>query len=224
MKEIKNEKTIKQFVEASNFKANFSFDIDAYIKLFHYSAGEYIVKELEKPNYLFYLVKGSAKFYVTSSNGKTNLIDFFSANCFIGEVELVDTKLEAKSVQAIEDCWCLALALSDIEDKALSDPKFLRNICIFSFEKNHRNIISSMRNQSFKLENRFAYFILLSSNRGIYSEKHTLTAQYLGVSYRHLLQVLSNFVESGYLEKDGNYYRIVDNESLRSLASGLIED
>ena len=48
----------------------------------------------------------------------------------------------------------------------------------------------------------------------MYREQHTEAAEYLGVTYRHLLYVLAEFVKEGILEKTKTGYRIIDMEKL----------
>ena len=43
-------------------------------------------------------------------------------------------------------------------------------------------------------------------------------AEFLGVTYRHLLYVLAQFVEDGVLEKTKYGYRITDRERLEDIA------
>ena len=43
-------------------------------------------------------------------------------------------------------------------------------------------------------------------------------ADYLGVSYRHLLYVMAQFVEKGFLKKENRIYRIADKKALLQLA------
>ena len=84
--------------------------------------------------------------------------------------------------------------------------------------KNARNIRSLTKNQAYTLENRLAGFILLSTATDIYKEKHSHAADYLGVSYRHLLYVMAQFIEKGFLKKENRIYRIADKQALLELA------
>ncbi|MGH1648843.1 transcriptional regulator YeiL [Enterococcus gilvus] len=219
MKKLQNEKLKQQFIQSSDYLDQFSFDISLDTHLFFFPANSYIVKEDNPPSHLFYLVKGKAKLYDTLANGKVALIDFFSPPCFIGEMELVDENQTAFSVQAIEDCWCLAVARKDCQKRLLQDTLFLQKLCIYFAHKNYRNIKASTQNQGFPLSQRLASFILLTQNEGTYRETHTQVAEYLGVSYRHLLFVIAQFVEEGYLEKIEKGYLIQDIETLTRLSN-----
>ena len=54
----------------------------------------------------------------------------------------------------------------------------------------------------------------------IYSEKHTETAEYLGVSYRHLLYTFSLFRDEGLIFKEKKGFKI-NREGLMELAEIL---
>ena len=78
-----------------------------------------------------------------------------------------------------------------------------------------------MRNQAYPLKVRFAEFILKMSVNGYYREPHTEVAEFLGVTYRHLLYVLAQLVEDGLLEKTKRGYRIVDESGLEGIAESI---
>lgn len=224
MKEIQDQTLKQQLIDRSGYLQQFSSDNAEDTRLFWVEAGEYIVKEGARPDYLFYLAQGRAKLYVTLPNGRVSLIDFFAAPCFIGEMELLNEDYEVRAVQAIETCWCLALSMKQYRNQLLNDVIFLRNLCILLSVKNYRNIVSSTQNQSFPLANRLAAFILLTQNEGMYCEKHTQAAEYLGVTYRHLLYVLAQFHRDGLLQKQGSGSVICDRPALAALAREMNPD
>ena len=224
MKEVKNETKKQQLMDSSGYLQQFSTDMTSHTRLFRIEAGEYIVKEGERPDYLFYRAQGRAKLYVTMPNGRVSLIDFFTSPCFIGEMELLNEEFEVRAVQAIETSWCLALGMKQHRNQLLNDVIFLRSLCILLSVKNYRNIISATQNQSFPLANRLAAFILLTQNEGVYQEKHTQAAEYLGVSYRHLLYVLAQFQRDGLIGKQGGGYLIREPKILAGLAREMAPD
>ncbi|MBE8451770.1 transcriptional regulator YeiL [Escherichia coli] len=218
MKEIHNNDLKQQLMSEAAFKDCFSTDVSADTRLFHFLARDYIVQEGQQPSWLFYLTRGRARLYVTLANGRVSLIDFFAAPCFIGEIELIDKDHEPRAVQAIEECWCLALPMKHYRPLLLNDTLFLRKLCVTLSHKNYRNIVSLTQNQSFPLVNRLAAFILLSQEGDLYHEKHTQAAEYLGVSYRHLLYVLAQFINDGLLIKSKKGYLIKNRKQLSGLA------
>ena len=80
------------------------------------------------------------------------------------------------------------------------------------------NTYNYSRNQSYPLDVRLAAFILTVSNNGYYREKHTEVAEYLGVTYRHLLYVLADFVKRGIVKKTPQGYHIENTNMLREIA------
>jgi len=68
------------------------------------------------------------------------------------------------------------------------------------------------------LKVKLASFILMTENNGVYREKHTEASGYLGVTYRHLLYVIAEFVKEGILAKSPTGYQILDRKRLNELA------
>lgn len=221
MKEIYNDQLKSTLAKETGYRQQFSRDRLAEARLVHIAAGEFIVRPAERPVYLFWLARGRAKLYATLPNGRVSLIDFFRAPCFIGEIELVNASHEPRAVQAIEDCWCLALPVKQCRTSLLDDAVFLRLLCVTLSQKNYRNIVSLTQNQSFPLANRLAAFILLTQHNNVYREKHTQVAEYMGVSYRHLLFVFAQFCDDGLLEKSSAGYVIKNGPAVVRLARAM---
>lgn len=218
MREVREHEVMARLIQSSHFNNCFTRNVENDVRLFHFKDGGMIVKEGCKPDYIFYLAKGRAKLYSSVSNGRISLIDFFNQPCFIGEMELIDENHIPRAVQALEECWCLALPISKYRAMLLNDVTFLRHLCYSLSQKNYRNISVLTQNQSFPLINRLSAFILLSQHEGIYREKHTQVAEYMGVSYRHLLYVIAQLNKNNVLIKNERGYAINDYDSLVKLA------
>ena len=221
MHKIQNPAVISNHLNKSSIVEIFGFDIIPYIQLIRFNAGEYILNEGGTSEYLYYLNEGRAKLYLTHKNGKVSIISFIEPPCFLGEMELIGAQSESNGVQALTDCCCLAIPLNACKDKILNDIKFLKYLCVFLSMKAINNSSNFTNNLSYPLENRLASFILLTSNNSIYTEKHTEVSEFLGISYRHLLYVLADFVKKGILKKEDSGYKINDLNSLNMLAREL---
>lgn len=221
MRIIDNRQEVMKVFVYSNFQSIFSFDTEPFIKLIHFDVEDEITKEGEIPEHLFYLVSGQAKLFLTLPNGKRTLIDFFNAPCFIGEMELLGVHTHSRSVQALVPCVCLALPLDLCRNKLLNDSRFLRKLSLYLGNKNMRNVVSLAETKTYPLTNRLASFILLAAPNGHYKEMHGNAAEYLGVSYRHLLFVIADFVQKGYLEKTDKGYHIMNKEALVKLTNEM---
>ncbi|MFQ3545184.1 transcriptional regulator YeiL [Halobacillus rhizosphaerae] len=196
----------------------FSFPIEASIEVHEYERDEWIIREGMRPDYLFYVVEGKAKIYVTYQNGKSSLINFINAEEYIGEMELVNEIYYTKGIQTSTKTICYAIPLHKFRKQLLEDPKFLRELTKFLSIKAGVMAEKYSQSLSFPLENRLADFILQTADGQVYKEKHVTVCDFLGVSYRHLLHVLSQFCERGYVKKEGNQYRIIEIRKLRELA------
>lgn len=209
------------YIENYTIQSFFSIDISPFIEVFEFDKGDFIIQEGNKPEYLFYMVEGRAKLYVTHKNGKVSLINFFTSPIFMGEIELLIEARYSKSIQTSSKSICIAIAIEPCKDQLLADAHFLRYLCIFLSNKSTAHSTKYTKHQAYPLENKLAEFILLSSHHNIYKEKHTEISEYFGVSYRHLLHTFSKLSETGIIEKTKTGFKILDKEKLQALADEI---
>lgn len=184
-----------------------------------FSSNEYIVRFDEDIQYLFFLLDGRAKIYIVHENGKRALIQFLKKEDFIGELSLIEVEKNLKDIVAINDCTCLAIPLASAREHLLNDKLFLYNLSRYLGDKLLKRTDHYTAMQDYEFKNRLARYILQIENDGFFQEKHTETAEYVGVSYRHLLYTLNQFHEEGLLEKRGRKYFILNKEKLERLSS-----
>lgn len=218
MKKITDNRVRQNLIDKYQFADLFGTDVVKHAELFEFDPQEFIVENLVRPAFLYYMVSGKVKLYDSLANGKLALVDFFTPPCFIGEMELLDPDSEPFSVQVIDTCYCLAIPVPEYATQLLTDTVFLKHVCLYLAHKNAKNIKTASKNQGFTLSQRLAAFILLTSHDGQYDEKHTQVAEYLGVSYRHLLYVIAEFVKLGYLKKGQHGYDILSETDLQLVA------
>ena len=199
----------------------FSFPIEDYIQVHEYKSGEWIIQEGTPPEYLFYVLEGKAKIYITYQNGKVSLLDFINEFEYIGEMELLHEMYFSKGIQAMMKTICFAIPFHSSRKLLLEDAKFLRHLSIFLSNKATHMAMKYSQSLAFPLENRLADFILQTADNDLYKEKHVTVCDFLGVSYRHLLHVLSQFCEKKLLKKEGHAYQIIDKTALTELADLL---
>ena len=209
---------IAKWFEKSGFDKLFTTEIKKYVEVHTFLNKELLSKEGSPLPYLFYLVSGKAKIYMTHENGRRSLVHFAAAPCFIGEMGLLDVEPFAKGIEAMETCVCLALPLNICKDMLMSDPEFLKNLSISLGYKAIYRSENLAKSFAYPFENRFAAFILTTEQNGIYREKHTEVAEYLNVSYRHLLYTLQDFIAQGWIEKRARNYILLDRDALQRLA------
>lgn len=219
--EIYQDELKQHYLETRSIRGLFSFRAEEYMEVHQYERDEWIVREGMRPDYLYYVVEGKAKIYVTHQNGKVSLINFIHPHDYIGEMELLHEVYYTKGIQASTKTVCFALPVYLCRTQLLEDATFLRELSKFLSMKATAMAAKYSQSLSFPLENRLADFILHTADEGMYQEKHVTVCDYLGVSYRHLLYVLNQFCEKGYLQKEGRKYRIGQLSSLIDLAEVL---
>lgn len=222
LKQIINKKEIHRCLVESNFESYFSFSIKDDVRLYIADKGDYIMKEGEKSDgFLYYMISGRAKLFCSLSNGKTSLLDFLHGNCFIGEMELLSIRKSTMGIKALSPCFLLALPIEEYRSRLLSDVNFLRILCMTLAKKEEQRAYALLRTQGFPLANRLAHFVLFTAFDGLYTERNTDASAYLGVSYRHLTQMLGEFTQNGYLKKIQGGYCITNEKALKLLADEL---
>jgi CRP/FNR family transcriptional regulator, putaive post-exponential-phase nitrogen-starvation regulator len=209
------------YLEKNSIAHLFSFPVEEYLEVHAYQRDDWIIQEGTRPDFLFYVIEGTAKIYITHQNGKVSLINFIHANDYIGEMELLHDVYYTKGIQASTKTTCFALPIYYYRKQLLEDAKFLRELTKFLSVKATDMAAKYTQSLAFPLENRLADFILQTADKGVYKEKHVTVCDYLGVSYRHLLHVLTQFCEKGYLRKQGRTYQINQYHSLYELAGAL---
>ncbi|GIN41278.1 transcriptional regulator YeiL [Heyndrickxia oleronia] len=219
--EIYKQEKRQYYIETYSIAHLFSFPITEHIQVHEYKRGEWIIKEGTRPDYLFYVIEGKAKIYVTHQNGKTSLLNFINVHDFIGEMELLNEVYYSKGIQTSTTTICFAIPFQSCRTKLLEDVTFLRELSMFLSAKATRIAAKYSHSLAFPLENRLADFILQTADHDIYKEKHVTVCDFLGVSYRHLLYVFAQFCEKGFLKKEGTSYRIKRQDELSRLAEML---
>lgn len=221
MKTEINPERIARALASSDFQSFFSFDITPYVELHRFEKKETVTDEGEPFPYLYYLISGKVKIYMSHPNGKVSLLTFLEAPSLMGELGLIGVETQARGIQAVTPCVCLAVSLNQHGQRLLQDNQFLLRVCRLLGERVIHRTDRYTRSLSYPLENRLAALILLTEQDGLYLEKHTEAAEYLNVSYRHLLYVLSQFCQQGWLRKTGRRYWVEDREVLERLAGAI---
>lgn len=218
MKYIHSPKLIEKHLNDSFFESYFGFDIRPYTTLLQFEPDDVILKEGEIPTRLYYMFEGRAKLFITHKNGSVSLINFLEGPCFIGEMELLNENRPANGIVAISSCLCFSIDILTCKDFLLNDVTFLRHLCHVLSQKALTDISTYTKNQSYPLKVRLASFILMTQHNGVYRERHTEASGFLGVTYRHFLYVLAEFVKDGILKKEASGYKILKRQKLEKLA------
>ncbi len=222
MKIIKDESLINDIFEKHSITDVFSTDIKKMMFIAHFPKGDFICKEDDVLNYIFFLVKGKAKVFSSQENGKSLLLCFYQNFEIIGEVEFFTNTNYTTNVQVLTDAYCIGIKLSVVKTYLMNDNIFLRYISSSLATKLSRNTRNCSFNLLYPLENRLATYILASNEDLRFHENLTLLSELLATSYRHLLRVLTQFCTIGLLKKYDSYYEIINFEALEELSNKTI--
>ncbi|OOM77994.1 cyclic nucleotide-binding domain-containing protein [Clostridium sp. BL-8] len=228
MIKIDDSKKIERYVEKYKLNNIFSNDMGEHMMLYMFNKGDYICREEEYLDKMFFLVDGKAKVSKHLENGKSLLISFYRPFTIIGDVEFIKNNTTDCSVQAIEDTYCIGISFDIVRSELIEDCKFLIKICDYLGEKLTSSSNNSSINLLYPFENRLASYIVAFANikddenkKFMFKENYNEIAELLGTTYRHLNRTLNKFCQDGILEKNNKEYIIQDYDKLLYLAGDL---
>lgn len=224
MKTISNPARVANTLKNSHYLDLFSFDARPYVRVVEYEKNEYVIRGNGPLTRLCYLVKGTAKLYGVHKNGKQTLINFFWPPCILGDTELVfEGKLPFPLV-AQTKCVFIELDTRHCRQMLLSDAKFLRCVYGMALKRNVAQNRKYINLAAYPSKNNLAACLLQLQNEGLFTEKYTEIADYLSVSYRHLMHLVMELCEENIVERVPEGLRIVDWEQLRTLSSDIVDE
>ncbi len=213
--------------EAQNY---LGFDPSPHLSLFKSVLDHVIVNEFENKDHivqaevpisrLYLLVEGKAKISMLHEDGHSSIVYFVKPNEMIGELTLIGIEDRPKDVISIGTCICLSVPMEVAESSLLNDKDFMLLMSRFIGTKLLDRTWFNAKQQHYELKHRLAAYILKCECDGLFNEKHTETAEYLAVSYRHLLHTIQSFKEDNILTKNKKGYTF-DRYALEELASVL---
>lgn len=227
MIKIEDDKKLNEYIDIYKLENLFSKNMKEYMTLYMFNKNNYICREEEHLDNMFFLVEGKAKVSKHLENGKSLLISFYNPFTIIGDVEFVRNNTTDCSVQAIKDTYCIGIKFDIVRNELIKDCKFLIKICDYLSEKLTSGSNNSSINLLYPLENRLASYIVAftnldsSTSRFMFEENYNEIAELLGTSYRHLNRTLNKFCSDNILKRHKKEYVIENLDKLLYLAGGL---
>ena len=228
MIKIEDDKKLEEYIKKYEMENLFSDNMKEYMTLYIFSKNEYICREEEQLENMYFLVYGKAKVSKHLENGKSLLICFYMPLTIIGDVEFIRNNVTDCSVQAIEDTYCIGINFNIVRSKLTKDCKFLLKICEYLGGKLTNNSNNNSINLLYPLENRLASYLVAFANidndkikKFTFKESYSEISELLGTSYRHLNRILNKFCLEGILKKEHKEYFIEDFDKLLYLAGDL---
>ncbi|PHV71388.1 Crp/Fnr family transcriptional regulator [Sporanaerobium hydrogeniformans] len=181
-----------------------------------FTKGENIYKINTQVTNCYFILSGIAKIYIDHDNGRRSILDFARTNDWLGEISLFSEEKEIKENRVLQEIACLEFDLKALRKLCKEDASVSFYFATYISNKLLSRSYRMSESLNYSLNKRLAAFILQYQQGGKYEISHTDAAEYLNVSYRHVLYVMKQFRESGILEKDKEKgYRIMDSDKLK---------
>ena len=101
MIKVNNEKLKEKYINKYDLNNIFSNDMKEYMELILFEKNQYICRDNEKIEYIFFFVKGKAKVYTVLQNGKSLLLSFYYPFMVLGDLEIVSLSRASTNVQVL---------------------------------------------------------------------------------------------------------------------------
>lgn len=227
MIKLNNKNKLSYYMNKFEINKIFTKNIEDHIELHYFKKGSHICIKGETLDYFYFFVKGRAKVYISTPNGKSLLIRFYSPLQVIGDVEITCDNNANCNIQAIEDCLCIGIPLYKILEISKYDAKFLNFVCKHLSYKLTSTSASTSLNVLYPLENRLASYLLalypndLKPENKVLTDNFTQLAELLGADYRHFLRVVDKLCSKNIIKKEKRSLVILDRDALSELAVDL---
>lgn len=139
MLKLHHEDTLKYYVNKFKIEDIFKIDFTRNMELHCFNKDELIACECSNPCYLYFLVEGK----INKIDNLNNYSKTISTNNFniIGALEIFTNCSFNYTLKAIEDCICIGVSRSIIENVAFENVSFLKHFCcLFSNEISKNNL------------------------------------------------------------------------------------
>lgn len=189
-------------------------------KIKHYVKGDYIAYQNDEINYLYLLVKGSAKAEMISDSGLVLPMEHFEAPFPLAAAFLfADDNKFPVDVIALEECEVVHISKAEIEKQMATCVGFLRGFMAFNANRmkylSNRLKLFSHRN----IKSKLVYYIMLHEKKGefVFDMSITDLADYFGVERPSLSRALSEMVADGLIIYKSRKGKILNIEAMQEL-------
>ncbi len=202
----------------------------AYFQVNHFDKGKFICNIDDAMDRLYFVVKGKVKVYTITPEGKKLILRFINPLAVVGDIELIQNSKAHNVVEACSDVIAISISHAVIRNKLLHDPIFMN----FLLENIANTLKISTRfkalNLLYPVEVRVASYLLsisTDSNGNMYKKDLDATsissiADFIGVSYRHVIRVLQKLNTEKLIEKKNGVIVIKDFSRMKEVAKDNI--
>jgi CRP-like cAMP-binding protein len=216
MEIINNKSKIKEYIK--------KFDLDGVIRdtyfnkieLHKYKRRDIIYYMKDDLKYLYFLVEGKIIVHLQTIDGKEMYLDFGKPLEILGDVEYISSSGIYSNVEAITDCYLLALPMEVVDKNAKENWKFYEIISKFLANKLTKTSKKYTEMILYPLKNRLATYLYEISTEEVLINpfRQEEVALSYGISDRHLRRILLELEEEGIIEKNRKSINVIDRKLL----------
>jgi len=206
---LDNESLRNKLMDQFKIKDCFESMTGLHFELVNFAKDEYMIKEGDNSDYMYFLLVGRVKFY--SCSVKREFSVTYMNKGLIGDAEFVTGRAATRSVQVVTDALCIRLSTKRGRHRLMSDRTFLRFLSQQLAEKLTlaETTPQDMGAEMTTEERLHEYLKISAEENGRISESLGDISQIMGVSYRHLIRMMNTLVDEGKIRhgsKKGAYF------------------
>jgi CRP-like cAMP-binding protein len=218
MKTLKDLSLIESYLKKHQIEHLFNgHSLDA-LSLHRFDQHEWIAFEKTDVKYLYLVLEGESRVSPSSINGKSGLLEFIMPLDVIGCLEYFSGDAYYYSVEALSTCTMLAIPVTAMSGQFVQNTNLYRYFCENMAKLMKRTSIRYSSSMLYPLKNRLAKYLYdLSMIQGatVIKLNQTQTAEYFGVTARHLRRILQEFEEEGILQRERSSIKVMDQDQLQ---------
>ncbi|WP_334077557.1 Crp/Fnr family transcriptional regulator [Paenibacillus sanfengchensis] len=226
MKEIKDPALLETYLRDYELGSVFYEKIRPHMALYAYDRGELICSQGESPEFLYILVKGKLKVFMTNAEGKTLVISFKTALELVGDIEYVQDTDILNTVEAATGVHMIAVPYRILRKHGREHAPLLQFLLNVITKKFYLKSNSISLNMMYTVDVRLASYLLAVSSDESHNPVPGLlstaelkdVANLIGVSYRHLNRIVLQFCSNGLLERKKGGIVVKNPDGLSKLA------
>ena len=173
-------------------------------------------------DYLYIVLCGDAYVSAPGDDGNEVLHIFCREGDVLGEAEFFLEDYCFSLVKSLNECVCMRINTKACRKQMLADCELLSVLGSNLAYKLSSTARNNACNKIMPLDTRLALRILSVEKDGIYDKNLSYEADWLGVSYRHLMRCLKCFVDENIISRQAKgIYRIENREELLQLKKNV---
>ncbi len=132
MLKLHHDNTLNHYINKYNINSIFDSSSIKKLELHCFNKNEFIALKSTFPNYLYFLVEGSAIKYINSISSPEDTYKDFS---ILGSIEIFNESSLSYDIKALSDCICIGFPSYILLDSNFNDLIFLKFFCKFFSNK-----------------------------------------------------------------------------------------